>query len=570
MNSLTGAQILVRELEALGVTHVFGYPGGAAINIFDALYDSSIELILTRHEQGAAHMADGYARASGKLGVVLVTSGPGALNTVTGLLTAKMDSVPILVISGQTNRANLGKDAFQEADVFGVTMPLVKHSRLILDANDIAPSLRLAYQLATSGRPGPVLLDLPKDVSAQRTSSYHPQPLEQTEQTLLDAQQRADILAMAALINNSQRPLLLVGHGAIIANASHEVRQLAELLRTPVTNTLLGKGAFPEHHALSLGMLGMHGNAYANYATTRCDLILSIGSRFDDRINGNNDAFCPLAKKLHIDIDQSEIGKVVTPDAAVCADAKAALQELLKHVKTLNTTAWRQELQDYRRRHPLEASVSSSGLTAARVIDAFYQALPRDAIITTDVGQHQMWAAQFCLSSEPRTWLSSGGAGTMGFGLPSAIGAQIARPEATVIACVGDGGFQMVLGELATAALNQLPLKILIIDNRCLGMVRQWQEMFYDNRLSGVELHGNPDFVTLGQAYGIRSYFVDQEADLANTIALALAYNDGPCLIHASVLMEDNVFPMIPAGCSADHIILQKPTTALPPPPGST
>lgn len=570
MTRPTGAEILVRELEALGVTHVFGYPGGAAINVFDALYDSTIQLVLARHEQGATHMADGYARASGRLGVVLVTSGPGALNTVTGLLTAKMDSVPLLVVSGQTNRANLGKDAFQEADVFGVTLPLVKHSRLILSVDDIAPSLRRAYAIATSGRPGPVLLDLPKDVSGQRASHLLPPPVQAKTSVALDAAQRTDLRAMARLIMESRRPLLLVGHGAIIAGAGAAVRALAERLQSPVTNTLLGKGAFPEQHPLSLGMLGMHGNAYANYATTRCDLVLSIGSRFDDRINGKNDAFCPLAKKLHIDIDRAEIGKIVTPDAAVCADAKLALEELLPEVGPLDTSPWLDELQAYRQAHPLKTHKTAAGLTAARVIEAFYEAAPRDAIVVTDVGQHQMWAAQFFLTSQARSFLSSGGAGTMGFGLPAAIGAQLARPDAMVIACVGDGGVQMVLGELATAAERKLKVKLLVIDNRCLGMVRQWQELFYDNRLSGVALDSNPDFVALAKAYGIKGFYVDAEADLEATVRAALAYDDGPCLIHASVAREDNVFPMIPAGCSAAEIVLERPAAPLPPPPGST
>jgi acetolactate synthase-1/2/3 large subunit len=345
---------------------------------------------------------------------------------------------------------------------------------------------------------------------------------------------------------------------------------LAERLQSPVTNTLLGKGAFPEQHPLSLGMLGMHGTAYANYATTRCDLVLSIGSRFDDRINGKTDAFCPLAKKLHIDIDRAEIGKIVTPDAAVCADAKLALLELLPLVDPLDTSAWLDELQTYREAHPLKAQKAGDGLAAARVIEAFYEAAPRDAIVVTDVGQHQMWAAQFFLTAQGRSFLSSGGAGTMGFGLPAAIGAQLARPDALVIACVGDGGFQMVLGELATAAQRKLKVKLLVIDNRCLGMVRQWQELFYDNRLSGVVLDSNPDFVALARAYGIKGFYVDAEADLDATVRAALAYDDGPCLIHASVAREDNVFPMIPAGCSAAEIVLERPAAPLPPPPGST
>ena len=596
MQHLSGAQILIKELERLGVKHIFGYPGGAAINIFDALYDSSIELVLTRHEQGATHMADGYARASGRLGVVLVTSGPGALNTVTGLLTAKMDSVPILVISGQTNSGNLGKDAFQEADVFGVTLPLVKHNQLILSVRDIVPAVRRAHVLAMTGRPGPVLLDLPKDISAQKTDyvvdDYQLARLDtqssESSAVRLSSLQVNDCKDMARMIMSSKRPLILAGHGAIIAGASDAVRTLAENLGSPVTNTLLGKGAFPEEHPLALGMLGMHGTAYANYATTRCDLILSIGSRFDDRINGCNEHFCPLAKKLHIDIDPAEIGRVVTPDAAVNADAKLAVEEILKHVHKLPTDEWLQELNDYRRRHPLvsdhagdvigviggviegDHSEVPKDLRAAQLLECLHDLAPRDSVVTTDVGQHQMWAAQFMPTKSPRNWLSSGGAGTMGFGLPAAIGAQLARPDATVIAVVGDGGFQMVQAELATAAIQQLPIKIVVVDNQCLGMVRQWQELFYQNRLSSVSLHGNPDFVALAGAYGIKGFYVDQPALLPDVISAALNYQDGPCLIHARVVNEDNVWPMIPAGKAAKDIVLSHPKTALPMPTGST
>ncbi len=580
---LSGAQILVRELEQLGVTHIFGYPGGAAINIFDALYDSSIEVVLVRHEQGATHMADGYARATGKVGVVLVTSGPGALNTVTGLLTAKMDSVPILVISGQTNSTNLGKDAFQEADVFGATLPLVKHNYLVLDVDDIAPTVRFAYELASKGRPGPVLIDIPKDISGKKTRGDYPAKLvpkvdaEEPKSGKLTVEQARDCKNLADLIKQSKRPLLLVGNGAVIAGAQKEVLELAEKLRSPVTNTLLGKGGFPESHPLALGMLGMHGTAYANYATTRCDLILSIGSRFDDRINGCPAEFCPNAKILHIDIDPTEIGRSVRTDASVVADARLAVLEILRHADHLDTDEWLRELKSYRNQNPLiidhgEGVVGGDShlLRAAQVLTSIYNSAPRNAVVTTDVGQHQMWAAQFMLTDGARNWLSSGGAGTMGFGLPAAIGAQFGRPDATVIAIVGDGGFQMVQAELATAAIHKLPIKIVIIDNQCLGMVRQWQELFYQNRLSSVSLHGNPDFVKLAAAYDIKAFYVDSTSNLEEVVNEALSYQDGPCLIHAQVQNEDNVWPMIPAGKSANEMVLAHPKSQLPMPTGST
>lgn len=568
-----GARLLVRELERLGVEVIFAYPGGAAMPIFDALYDSKIRVILVRHEQGATHMADGYARASGKVGVVLVTSGPGALNTVTGILTARMDSVPIMVITGQAATTNLGRDAFQEADVFGTTLPLVKYSKLVLRGIDVPRAVRDCYGIAAAGRPGPVLLDMPKDVSQNTVDldALREREVVSAPQILVDEPLPCSeaVRRMARLIMTSQRPLLLVGHGAIISGAALEVRLLAETLQSPVTNTLLGKGAFPETHALALGMLGMHGTAYANYATTRCDMILSIGSRFDDRINGDAREFCPKAKILHIDIDASEIGRNLTPAAAVRGDARLVLRELLRYVSRLPSEDWLAELNAYKRAHPLvslpealSGDTAEAPLRASEVLAALQAQLPDDAIVVTDVGQHQMWAAQFCLTDAPRGFLSSGGAGTMGFGLPAAIGAQLARPQSLVACVVGDGGFQMVLGELATAALHRLKLKIVIIDNGCLGMVRQWQELFFDKRYQSIRLEGSPDFVTLASAYGIHGLRLHSRAALRQTLAEALAYGEGPVLIHAQVENEDNVWPMIPAGKSAGHMLLAHPAKA--------
>lgn len=566
---INGAQALIKCLENFGVEYIFGLSGGAAIPIFDALVGSKIKLILVRHEQGATHMADGYARATGKPGVVLVTSGPGATNTVTGILTAQMDSVPMIVLCGQTISPMLGKDAFQEADIFGITMPIVKHSYLVKDTNAIPRIIKEAWHITQNGRPGPVLLDLPKDITSAPFTGTTLDPdvdIPGFKDTV--KAKKSDIIKMAKLFKGAKKPLLLVGHGAVISRASEAVKKLAEKLNAPVTNTLLGKGSFPETHRLNMGMLGMHGTAYANKALINCDLILSIGSRWDDRINGNNKEFCVNAKKLHIDIDIAEINKIVKPDAWVVGDAKEILEELVKHVEPLDTKEWLKELDFYRKEYPLTYS-NDKGLTAQYVIDTCYKVTKGKAIVTTDVGQHQMWAAQFYLTDKGNDWLSSGGAGTMGYGFPAAIGAQFGRPKDLVIAIVGDGGFQMTLAELSTAFINKLPVKVLIVDNKYLGMVRQWQELFFDNRLSGVDLEGNPDFVKLSEAYGIKAFHMSKVGECAEVMKQAMEY-PGPCVIHAEVIKEDNVFPMVPAGKSAHHMIISAPTEKLEKPTGST
>lgn len=568
---MSGAEALIKCLENFGVEYIWGLSGGAAIPIFDALVGSKIKLILVRHEQGATHIADGYARATGKPGVVLVTSGPGATNTVTGIMTAHMDSVPMIVLTGQTISSMLGKDAFQESDIFGITMPVVKHSYLVRNTNDIPRVIKEAFHITNTGRPGPVLVDLPKDVtSAPFTGSSLNPPMDLPGYSVPGKGRLSDIKKIAKLFDGSKRPLLLIGHGAVLSRAGDSIKKLAYKLQAPVTNTLLSKGEFPETDPLSLGMLGMHGTAYANKALTRCDLICSIGSRWDDRINGNPQKFCIGAKKIHIDIDPAEMGKIVQPDASCVGDARLIVEELIKYVNPCDTKDWLKELNGYRQQYPLKFS-STGELTAQYVLHELQEIIQGNAIVTTDVGQHQMWSAQFNLSTRGQNWISSGGAGTMGFGFPAAIGAQFGRPNELVVAVVGDGGFQMTLAELSTLYNNKLPVKVLIIDNKYLGMVRQWQELFFDNRLSGVDLEGNPDFVKLAEAYRVKGVHIGHVHECHAKLKEAIDY-PGPVVIHAEVIKEDNVFPMIPAGKSADDMIIEAPTKGkkLEKPTGST
>ena len=564
---MTGAQAIIAACEQRGVSHIFGYPGGANIPMFDALIDSTMKLVLSRHEQGAVHMADGFARASGKVGVALVTSGPGATNAVTGILTAHMDSVPLVVICGQTVTANLGLDAFQEADVSGITYPVVKHSYLVKRVADLPRVMKEAFHLASSGRPGAVLIDVPKDVSSTSFEPDFSVAMDLPGYRLPPAVNEDEIDCVAAQLAAANRPVLLVGHGAMISGAHDEIRRLAEKLRIPVVSTLLGKGVFPETHALSLGMLGMHGTGYANLAVRDCDLIMSIGSRFDDRITGNVKTFCKNAVRIHIDADASERDRQVRVDCFVHADAKEAVSALLAVARPGDTSDWIRTVEGFRAEHPL--SFDPKELSARLVIDAVYRATKGAAIVSTDVGQHQMWAAQFYKTDKPNCWLSSGGAGTMGFGFPAAIGAQLARPGETVVAIVGDGGFQMTEAELSTAVLQKAAVKIFVMDNKYLGMVRQWQDIFFGNRLSGVSMECNPDFVKLAEAYGVRGFRISKAEEADSVVAAALAH-PGPCLVHAEVTQEDNVFPMIPAGGGYDSMLFARPAGRVEKPVGST
>ena len=564
---LTGAQVVVEALKREGVECIFAYPGGNAIPLFDALLDSSIDTILVRHEQGAAHAADGYARATGRPGVALVTSGPGATNTLTGIYTAHMDSVPLIVICGQTISPLLGKDAFQESDISGMSFSCVKYSYLVKSADDLPRVMREAFRIATTGRPGPVLIDLPKDVGAALCHSSFEDEVKLPGYRVPSKGDPAKIREAAALLAESKRPVILAGHGAAISGAHRQIVELAEKLQAPVVNTLLGLGTIPGTHELSLGMLGMHGTAYANMAVMNCDLIMSVGSRWDDRITGKLDEFCPNAKVIHVDIDPAEIGKIVVPDVSVVGDAKAVLEELLPLVSKLDTAAWLKQVQGWKRKYPLKYR-KQGGLRVQAVVDEFYRLTKGDAVVTTDVGQHQMWAAQFYRFNRPRQLLTSGGAGTMGYGLPSAVGAAVGVKDKTVATIVGDGGLQMTQFELATAAIRKLPIKILVMDNKYLGMVRQWQDMFYSKRYSSVDMTGNPDFVKLGEAYGIKGFRIRRMADISKVLKKALAYNDGPCIVHCEVEKEDNVFPMIPAGAPYSSMLLERPKEELEKPEG--
>ncbi|MEM7413005.1 MAG: biosynthetic-type acetolactate synthase large subunit [Myxococcota bacterium] len=565
----TGGEKLIQCLEREGVEYIFGLSGGAALPMFDALADSKIELVLVRHEQGATHMADGYARSTGKPGVVLVTSGPGATNTVTGLLTALMDSAPMIVISGQTISPMLGKDAFQEADVTGITYPVVKHSYLVKEAAEIPRIVREAFHVATTGRPGPVLIDVPKDIGQGPCDAPFTDELDLPGYSIPARGDTDAIAEMARHLSASKKPLLYVGHGAVIAGAGKAITSLAEKLRAPVVNTLLGKGAVDETHPLHLGMLGMHGTAYANKAVADCDLIMAIGARWDDRITGKLEEFCPDAVKLHIDIDPAEFDKIVKPDVSVLGDARLVVEDLIPLVEMADTQTWLAQCERWRKQYPLKYP-KKGGLRAQHVLDRLNHISGGDAIITTDVGQHQMWAAQFCLTRNGRQWISSGGAGTMGFGWPAAIGAKFANPDQKVWAVVGDGGFQMTLCELATAQIHKIAAKCLVVNNNYLGMIRQWQELFYENRLSGADLVGNPDFVKLAEAYDVKAFRIKRAGDVDRILQEAHDYEDGPCVVVAEVVKEDNVFPMIPAGAAVKDMIIEPPKEKLEKPTGST
>jgi acetolactate synthase-1/2/3 large subunit len=557
--NLTGAQILWECLVREGVDTVFGYPGGAILPAYDAMLQYPIRHVLVRHEQGAAHMADGYARASGRVGVAVATSGPGATNLTTGIATAMMDSVPTVFITGQVPSKVLGTDAFQETDVTGITLPITKHNALVTDARDIARTLREAFAIARHGRPGPVLVDICKDAQQAQTEFVWPETVELPGEKHAPMVRWEDLARAAELIARAERPLILAGHGVLRSGASAALQAYAEKTDTPVALTLLGLGGFPASHPLSLGMMGMHGEAYVNSAIQEADLLLAFGMRFDDRVTGKLATYAQRSKKIHVEIDPSEIGKNVPVDVGIVGDLRVVLEALLPHLAAKRHEAWRGQIakwQDDTRARDIVSQPDNGHLYAPHVMHDLWTATEGGAVIVTDVGQHQMWEAQYYRHERPRTLITSGGLGTMGFALPAAIGAKMARPEAEVWVVAGDGGFQMTQCELATLQQERLDVKIAVVNNGYLGMVRQWQEFFYDKRYASTPML-SPDFVKLAEAYGIAGHRVTRRAEVVSTVQ-AVRASGLPALIDFRVEKEEAVYPMVPAGADL-HAMIRRP-----------
>ncbi len=550
---MTGAQILIESLKREGVEVIFGYPGGVVLPLFDKLYDAPIRFILTRHEQGAAHAADGYSRATGKVGVCLATSGPGATNLTTGIANAYMDSIPMIAITGQVKTFLIGSDAFQEADVIGITRPITKHNYLVKDAKDLARIVREAFHIASTGRPGPVLIDLPVDVQLQEADFVWPESAQMRSYKPTYFGHPGQIKKVARLIAASSKPVILAGGGVITSGASHELKEFAEKIKAPVTMTLMGLGGFPGTHELSLGMPGMHGTAYANHAIMESDLIIAVGSRFDDRVTGKLDSFAPHAKIIHIDIDPASISKNVKVDVPIVGDAKNVLGQLLEEIKKAADTAdWLKTIEAWKKRHPLVYK-DEGKIKPQYVIEQIYEATKGDAIITTEVGQNQMWACQWYKYLYPRTLISSGGLGTMGFGFPAAMGAKMGCPGKQVFDIAGDGSIQMNIQELATCVCNKINVKVAILNNGYLGMVRQWQELFYKKRYSYSCITG-PDFVKLAESYGAVGIRATKREEVRPAIDKALSI-DNTVFIDFRIEPEENVFPMVPAGEAINRMI---------------
>lgn len=562
----TGAFALIDSLRRHGVKHIFGYPGGAILPIYDELYraeaEGGLQHILVRHEQGAAHAADGYARATGQVGVCFATSGPGATNLVTGIATAHMDSIPMVIITGQVPRPAIGTDAFQETDIYGITLPIVKHSYVVRDPRDMAKIVAEAFHIASTGRPGPVLVDVPKDVGLEE---FDYQPVEPGSVRIPGYRPTVkgnprQINQAIHLLNEAQRPLLYVGGGAIAAAAHDEIKELAELFQIPVTTTLMGKGAFDENHPLSVKMLGMHGTAYANFAVTECDLLIAVGARFDDRVTGKLDEFAARAKVIHIDIDPAEVGKNRGPEVPIVGDVRQVLIDMLRRCRETGvsgnpgqTRAWLERIDGWKRDYPLVVPHYPEILSPQEVISELGTQAP-DAYYTTDVGQHQMWSAQF-LNNGPRRWISSAGLGTMGYGLPAAMGAKMALPQEQVICIAGDASVQMNIQELGTLAQYGINVKLVIVNNGWQGMVRQWQQAFYGERYSSSNMTvGMPDFVMLAQAYGVKGMLVSEPGELKGAIAEMLAH-EGPVLVDVKVTRDENCYPMVVPGKSNAQMV---------------
>jgi len=550
----TGSQILVDALIREGVVYVFGIPGGAVLPLFDALYESPIKFILTRHEQGAGHAADGYARATGKVGVCVVTSGPGATNLTTAIATAYMDSIPMVAITGQVKTFMIGNDAFQEADIIGITRPVTKHSYLVRDVKELARTVKEAFYIANTGRRGPVLIDLPVDVTMDECEDIIPTEVDLPGYKPTYEGNIRQIKNAADVINSSRQTVVYTGGGIIASDSAQELLELAEKGNLPVTTTLMGLGGFPEDHKFSLGMLGMHGTAYANFAVTESDVLVAIGARFDDRITGKLDEFAPNAKIIHIDIDPASISKSIKVDIPIVGDAKLILQELNKHIRFNERKEWFDKIKSWKEKNPLSYKCEGSVIKPQYVIEQICDVGRDNIIITTEVGQNQMWAAQYFTFTKPRTFLSSGGLGTMGYGFPAAIGAQLGCPDKIVVDIAGDGSIQMNIQELSTAARLNIPVKVAILNNGYLGMVRQWQELFYDKRYSNVTLNGNPDFVKLAEAYGAVGFLVEKKEDVRPTIEKAFSTKK-PVLMDFRIDPNENVFPMVPAGQAIHRMI---------------
>ncbi|MGA1795171.1 MAG: biosynthetic-type acetolactate synthase large subunit [bacterium] len=554
--TMTGSQIFLESLRKEGVTHIFGFPGATVLGIYDLLLDSPIQHILVRHEQGAVHAADGYARASGRAGVCMSTSGPGATNIVTGLATAYMDSVPMVAFTGQVPTSMIGNDAFQEADIVGITRSITKHNYLVRDVKDLARTVKEAFHIATTGRPGPVLVDLPKDVLLDSCPFHYPKEVDLRGYKPTFHGHPKQIGMAAKLINESKRPVVYAGGGVIASGAAEELTRLVDTGHLPITTTLLGLGGISGLNPHFLGMLGMHGTKYANMAVTECDLLIAIGARFDDRVTGRLDKFAPNATYIHIDIDPTAISKNIRVQVPIVGDAKAILTALTKEIRPVDRSGWLERIEMWKRDFPLTFECSDTIIKPQCVVKEIYDLTKdRTTVIATEVGQHQMWVAHYYTFTKPRTFLSSGGLGTMGFGFPAAIGAQLSRPDALVIDVAGDGSFQMVSQELATAVQYNVPVNVVILNNQYLGMVRQWQDLFMKKRYSGTCMECQPDFVKLAEAYGAVGLRAEKPDELRPVLEEAFA-TDKPVVVDVRVAREENVFPMVPAGAGIEEMIL--------------